>query len=119
MDEDYKEEWFKLVLTQLTAINEKHHGVEVVLSKIRSEQVSLINQVEDLKKDVEVLDHTLRGNGTPGLKTKVEILENNLSSMKDVRAEEVKSNTASKVAKIGAVGAGVVAFVKVVVDLLI
>ena len=111
-------------------VNGKFSVVNDQLSDVKNDLVKVITKTElldehlkETNRDVEQLEYTIKGNGTPGLKTKVEILElekNQLeekfidlkNEMKSFNVEEKKENTAIKVAIIGGAISGVVALVK-------
>jgi Fe-S cluster assembly iron-binding protein IscA len=111
-------------------INTKFSNINGQLSDVKTDIMKVITRVElldelleDTKKDVEHLEYTVKGNGTPGIKTKLEILElekNQLeekfvelkNDMKSFNVEEKKENTAIKVAIIGGAISGFVALIK-------
>ena len=48
--------------------------------------------IKETKTDLEHLEYTIKGNGTPGLKTKVEVLETLQQNFKD-NIEDLKKTT--------------------------
>jgi chromosome segregation ATPase len=79
--------------------------------------------IKETRKDVEHLEHIVKGNGSPGLKTRVEVMDNKQTQLaqsiteikdniKNFNVEEKKESTAIKVAIIGGAISGFVALIK-------
>ena len=119
-------EFLKLVLEEVRENNRKLDDFRIdhdkAIAKVFTRAATLderMGQAENYLQSIHNITHGSHISGNPGLTTKVSLIENKLETMQSERKEEQKSNTAIKVAKIGAVGAGVIAFVKIIADLLI
>lgn len=129
MSEDFKEEWFKLVLQEIRSNHDKLDEVNNNVSKIFTKAAQLEVTMEKIEEDVlqlSTITHGSEHGSNPGLTTKVSLLENKIATLMERQAElknsqiiETKNRTSIKVAKIGAIGAGVIAFIKILADLFI
>lgn len=131
-----EEEWFKLIIEEVRINNakiddlrkdmdEKTDDLSKGIAKVFTRAAELDVHVNQTREDVVKVEHMLQGNGAPGLKTQIQLLEKDLAILKEesdkrdqVEIEDKKSSTAVKIALIGASSAGVAAFVKIIVDLL-
>lgn len=130
------EDWFKLIIEEVRINNtkiddlrkdmdEKTEDLNKSIAKIFTRAAELDVHANQTREDINKVEHMLQGNGAPGLKTQVQLLERDLEILKEdadkrdqIEIEDKKSSTAVKIALIGASSAGVAAFVKIIVDLL-
>lgn len=103
-------------------LNDKLNTVQLDVSKIMSKTEVLDVDIIKTKADLNHLEHTIRGNGSPGLKTKIELMDLHQSNLKEVveslkttikesNDEKHKGSIAIKVAVVTAASSGVVALV--------
>lgn len=144
-DNSLQEEWLKLVLSELRKNNDKmdllkkdfddkFSDVEKTINSIVTKVTELDVHVEDTQKDIANMEYTLKGNGTPGLKTKVELIEKDIYSiLKDqdeieskidnkisgLKLEEYRDNKTVKMAIIGGASSGFLALLKVISDIFV
>ena len=114
-------------------IGDKLEGVNANIAKVYTKSERLEVRVEQSEDDIEGLHAVTHGSehgSNPGLTTQFKLLETQLISIqtetRDAKAQEVvkkaqekKSSTSIKVAMITAGGAGVLAFLKLLLDLFI
>lgn len=132
------EELFKLVLDELRKNNDKidlfrneftdkfsDMGNKIGSIVVKINELDI--HVKDAKEDVEHLEHTVKGNGTPGLKTKLELIETHHTNLaedfdelketvKNYNLEDKKESSAIKVAIISGAGSGFIALILQIVN---
>jgi hypothetical protein len=119
-------EFLKLVLEEVRENNRKLDEFRIdydkSIAKVFTRAATLDERMGQAEDDLQSMHNITHGSdisGNPGLTTKVSLIENKLETMQEEKKEHQKTNAAVKVAKIGAVGAGVIAFIKIIADLLI
>ena len=126
-------DFIKLVLEEVRINNRKldefRVDVDKSIGKVFARAERLDARVEQAEDELEALHNITYGNdvtGVPGISTKVSLVESKLETIQaeqvlanKIKVEDNKNSTTIKVAKIAAVSAGVIAFVKALADLLI
>lgn len=71
----------KLIKLQ-SSFDDKLENIQTDIKTVMSKTTELDVHMKETKKDVEHLEHVVKGNGNPGLKTKVELLHSDHKSVK-------------------------------------
>ena len=106
----------------MTTLMLKTTELDIHVKETKEELKESKEDLKESKEEIKKLDHAIRGNGTPGLKTKVELIDNEQKSqkknidsiqreIKKSSSEVKKESTAVKIAIIGGASSGFIAFI--------